>query len=207
MKKILIIFALLVIPAFSCFAGDFYSNIVVLSTESGKMLPVLLQMGITAFYAIKNNIGVIYEEKIDDQDIGYGINLASEISQKLNTTVFYSTNHDSDVLVVFVYKNGEELFFYNSNPGYFEGENTPPAIKNIDQLLLAYNSINKEEFLNILTTEEIFSEDIHRKIIEKLNLPEYSVDVGYNTLKCMDKSDIEEILENEYEIKIERIGK
>ncbi len=135
MKKVCAILILLLIPAFSCFAGSFYSNIVVLSVESEKLIPVLLQMGITAYYVIKDRIGVIFEEKIDEQDIEYGAGLTSVLSKKLNTTAIYTTNHDSDVLYINIHKNGQEIFSYDSAPDYFEGGDTPPqtAILNLPQ--------------------------------------------------------------------------
>ncbi|MHB9296584.1 hypothetical protein PilKf_02357 [Pillotina sp. SPG140] len=204
MKKIILISALLIIPAFSCFAGSFYSNVVVLSVEN--VVSVLLQMGITAYYIIKNKVTVIFEERIDEQDIGYGIKLTSEISKRLNTMAIYTTNHDSDVLIMYIYKNGQELFFYNSNPDYFEGEDVPSPIKNIDKLLLEYKNINKDELMNILTTDEIFADTIHMKIAEKLELPEYSVGYGFNFYANMDKEEIEG-MENGYKIKIEKVEK
>jgi hypothetical protein len=205
MKKILIILALLVIPSVSCFAGSFYGNIVILSIEAEKIVPILLQMGLTAYYVIKNKICVLYENRIDEQDIGYGLKLTAELSQQLNSTVIYSTNHDSDVLVMYIYKNGQEIFLYNSNPEFFGDENMPSSMNNPEKILLEYDNINKKEFLEILNTEETFSEDIHYKIVEKLNLPEYSVNYGFNIIKYMDKAALSE-LENEYEIKIVKIG-
>jgi hypothetical protein len=205
MKKLLIILALLVIPSVSCFAGSFYGNIVILSIEAEKIVPILLQMGLTAYYIIKNKICVLYEDRIDEQDIGYGLKLTAELSQQLNSTVIYSTNHDSDVLIMYIYKNGQEIFLYNSNPEFFGDENMPSSMNNPDKILLEYDNVNKEEFLEILNTEETFSEDIHYKIAEKLNLPEYSVNYGFNIIKYMDKAELSE-MENEYEIKIVKIG-
>jgi hypothetical protein len=110
-------------------------------------------MGLTAYYIIKNRIAVIFEEKIDGQDIGYGVPLTAELSKPLNATAIYTTNRDDDVLVRYVYKNGQELFFYNSKPGYFDGSDDPSSIENLDALLTEYKNLNK-------------AEDIHRKIKE-----------------------------------------
>jgi hypothetical protein len=202
MRKIVIVLMLLVIPTFSCFAGSFYSNIIVLSVENEKLLSVLLQMGITAYYICKDKISVIFEQKIDEQDIGYGINLTKDLSEKLNAITIYTTNHDSDILIMYIYKNGEELFFYDSDPGYFEGEDLPPKIEYIDRLLLEYTDIDKNEFVNILNSDEVFADDLHGKIVEVLNLPTYSIGLGYNYIVA-DK----EGMENLYKIKIEKIGK
>ena len=205
MKKVCAVLILLLIPAFSCFAGSFYSNIVVLSVESEKLIPVLLQMGITAYYVIKDRIGVIFEEKIDEQDIEYGAGLTSVLSKKLNTTAIYTTNHDSDVLYINIYKNGQEIFSYDSAPDYFEGGDTPPVISDIDKFLSEYENIDKQDFLNVLNSEEVFADDLHYKIAEKLSLPVYSVGLGYNFLSEAGEEEIRE-LENEYSIKVEQIG-
>jgi hypothetical protein len=161
-------------------------------------------MTITAYYIIKDKICVLYEKKIDEQDIGYGLKLCAILSEKLNKTVIYSTNHDSDVLIIYVYKNGKEIFLYNSDPEYFGDKKLPPSMNKIDNLLLEYDNINKNDFLKILTTKETFSEDIHYKIADKLSLPEYSVNYGYNIFEYMDEAELSE-MENEYEIKVEKI--
>lgn len=202
MKKIVIILALLVIPVFSCFAGSFYSNIIVLSVEKAKLLSVLLQMGITAYYVYKDKISVIFEQKIDEQDIEYGINLTKYLSKNLNAITIYTTNHDSDILMMYIYKNGEELFFYDSDPGYFEGDDLPPKIEYIDRLLSEYKNIDKNELVNILNSEEVFADDLHGKIVEILNLPIYSIGLGYNYIAA-EKEEMEKF----YKIKIEKIEK
>jgi hypothetical protein len=205
MKKILILL-LLVIPASSCFAGSFYSNIVVLSNEITKILPILFQTGsIAAYYIIKDNTCVIYEKKLDEQDIGHGLKVTAALSQQLNTTVIYSTNHDSDVFLMYIYKNGKEIFLYNSDPEYFEGEKLLPSMNKVDKLLPEYRNIKKDDFFFFFYTKETFSEDIYYKIAEKLNLPEYSVNYGYNIIEYMDEDELSE-MEDEYEIKIEKIN-
>lgn len=201
MKKVFSILILLLIPALSCFAGSFYSNIVVLSTEAEKFIPVLVQMGIAAYYVLKDKTAVIFEEKIDEQDIEYGTGLTSELSIKLNTMAIYTTNHDSDVLYISVYKNGQELFSYDSAPDYFEGGSTPPEINGIDRLLSEYKNIDKQDFLDVLNSEEVFADDLHFKIVEKLSLPDYSVGLGYNYFTDMGAEEIQKI-EHEYGIKV-----
>jgi hypothetical protein len=202
MKKFIIFLALLAIPTISCFAGSFYSNIVILSIKNEKVLPVLLQMGLTAYYVFKNDITVVFEEKIDEQDIEYGMSLTAKLSKDLNTIAVYSINHDSDVLVIDIYKNGQLIFLYNSDPGYFTDEDIPPQIEKIDELLMEYKNIDKNEFMDILTTEEVFADDIHIKIVELLVLPPYSVGYGYNYIE---EVETREYMENEYKIKIEKI--
>ncbi len=201
MKKIVIVIMLLLIPALSCFAGSFYSNIVVLSVEHEKVLSVLLQLGITAYYAFKGKTSVIFEQKIDEQDTDYGENLAKDLSEKLHAVTIYSTNHDSDILYMLIHKNGELLFSYDSAPGYFEGEDVPPKIEYIDKLLPEYQHVDKTEFVNILNSDEVFADDLHGKIAEILDLPAYSVGLGYNY--CVTEK---EEMESFFDIKIEKVG-
>ncbi|HCC36953.1 MAG TPA: hypothetical protein DEQ14_04705 [Treponema sp.] len=131
--------------------------------------------------------------------------MTSVLSKKLNTTAIYTTNHDSDVLYINIHKNGQEIFSYDSAPDYFEGGDTPPAISDIDKLLSEYENIDKQDFLNVLNSEEVFADDLHYKIAEKLSLPVYSVGLGYNFLSEAGEEEIRE-LENEYSIKVEQIG-
>jgi hypothetical protein len=203
MKKIAIFLALLLIPTFSCFAGSFYSNIVVLSVNAENFVPSLLQMGITAYYVLKNNIGVIFEDKIDEQSIEYGAILSKNISTIFNSITVYTTIHDSDVVFMYIYKNGQLIFSYNSAPGYFNGDDLPPQIENIDKLLLEYKDIDKEEFINVLNSNEIFADDLHGDIARILDLPPYSVGFGYTYLNDIDERNY---FEEEFNVKVERIG-
>jgi hypothetical protein len=159
-------------------------------------------MGLTAYYVHKDKISVIFERKIDEQDIDYGTSLTKGLSEKLNSITIYTTNHDGDILIMYIYKNGEQLFYYNSDPGYFDGEDLPPQMEYIDKLLLEYKNVDKTEFINILNSEEVFADDLHSKIAEILNLPTYSIGLGYNSI-TMEREEMEKF----YKIKIEEIEK
>jgi len=203
MKKWAFFLVLLIIPAFSCFAGSFYSNIVVLSVDVQNFVTILLQMGITSYYVLTNNIAVIYEKRLDDQDTDYGINLTKNITKNFNSITVYTTIHDSDIVLMYIYKNDELIFLYNSKPGYFNGKDIPPKIENIDKLLEEFPFVTKEEIMNVLTSDETFADDLHKNIVEILKLPLHSVGFGYNYI-----NDIEErkYFENTFNVKIETIG-
>ena len=209
MKKAIIAVAILCIPLFSCFAGGFYSNIVLLVDDPKKIIGtvlLLIMKELKAYYVsdFEKKSMVLYEEKLDDQNIKEGFKLAYSLSKSSKSITVYTTSHDGDVLVMIILKNGESLFAYNSNPGYFNGEDIPPMIKDIDKLLLEYKDVNREDLLAVLESTDLSSEDIHKQIVELLHLPGYSVDLGYQTLIHMDEQDKIE-LGNEYGIKITKL--
>jgi hypothetical protein len=204
MKKAVLFCLFFAFPVFSSFAGSFYSNIVVLTENTNNLLAIVSQLGIVAYCIINKKWGIIFEQKIDKQDISYGKNLTKSISQKINGIVIYTTNHDSDILLVNMYKNGEEIFGYNSAPGYFEGKKIEPEIIGIENLLNEFNEINRETIIEILNTKEIFSDYIHRKLIKLINLPLYSM-WGYTVIENTDEETIHK-LEQENDFKIIRIN-
>jgi len=83
MKKIVFVLVLLLVPSL-CFAGSFYTNIVVLSVGAEKFVPLLLQAGVTAYYVLKDNTAVIFEKRLDDQNIEYGAKLTKTFLIFLN---------------------------------------------------------------------------------------------------------------------------
>lgn len=206
MKRGFVLLLLFLISAGSCFAGIFYSNIVVFAVEKDDLETVLSELDLTAYYTIQDYQGVVYEKIIDTQDTFYGIELSKTLSEKLGAVTVYTTNHDSDVLLIYIFKNGGLLFSYNSNPGYFTGEYIPPEISRIDTLLNEFISVDKEALIWILTSEEIFAEDIHWNLFELLRLPFYTIGLGYDYLNYIEDDEIAEI-EKEYGIQFKKIEK
>ena len=206
MKKVIIISLLFTVPFQICFAGIFYSNIVVTSTEKEPLEKVLSELDVTAYYTFQNSQGVIYEKTIDTQDILYGRKLSRELSEKLNTVTVYTTNHDSDVLFVYIFKNGRMLFAYNSNPGYFSGDDLLPEIIDMDVLLDEFTDVEKEALIHVLRSEEIFVEEIHWGLCDLFGLPVYSIGLGYDYLNYVEDNEMAEI-EKEFNIQFEKTEK
>jgi hypothetical protein len=192
----------MLIPILSCFAGSFYSNIAVLTGNAENILPVIIELGITTYYIIKEKIGIIFEKKIDEQDISYGKDLSKNISQRIDGIIIYTTNHDSDILLIYIYKNGTEIFSYDSNPGYFKGDNAEPKIVGIDNFLNEFKGLTKEAIIEILETKEVFADYIHRKIIKLLNLPIFCY-FGYQNIE-IDKEIYK--VEQNYNVKINKLN-
>jgi len=205
MKKIVFFTVLSVSPFFPCFAGSFYSNIVVLSADVQNFHEILTQMDINAYYVLKDSVAVIYEENIDDQDIKYGMKLSKNISKIFNSIAVYTTVHDSDIVLMYVYKNDNLIFLYDSMPGYFNGEDIPPRIRFLDKLIEVFPFVSKEEMLNVLTTsiDELFAEELHERIINLLELPLFSVGFGYNFLNDTDER---RYFEDDFQVRVDKIG-
>jgi hypothetical protein len=190
---------------FPCFAGSFYSNIVVLPADAQNFHEILTQMDINAYYVLKDSVAVIYEENIDYQDIKHGMKLTKDISKIFNSIAVYTTVHDSDILLMYIYKNDNLIFLYDSMPGYFNGEDIPPRIIFLDKLIEVFPFVSKDEMLNILKTsvDDLYAEELHERIINLLKLPLFSVGFGYNSLNDIDER---RYFEDDFQIKINKIG-
>ena len=205
MKRSILIFLFIIIPVFSCFAGSFYSNIVIISQNSENLQSIISGLGITAYYIIKNGFCLLFEQKIDEQDTNYGQNLSKLISKEIDGIVLYTTNHDSDILLIYMYKNGSEIFSYDSNPGYFEGKEMEPKIFGIENILNEFIEINKVDLTNVLENEELFSDNIHLKFLKLLKFSGELINFcffGYTIIEY-DKDNIEKI-EQKYNINIQK---
>ena len=205
MKKIFFIFSLLLLGTATCFAGSFYSNLVVVSTEGSLLASFLAGFGgFSAYVASKQGKhSVVYEKTIDEQNIEYGMFFASYLSETFHTTTIYATVHDSDILLLYFFRDGEQLFFYHSDPGYFIGKETPPVIDGIDELIAAFPAINRKVFLETLTDTDLDAEDIHEKIIALIDLPLWSLGIGYQQFEVQE--DLIEELQEEFGIEIKKV--
>lgn len=205
MKKIIIVLLLVFIPFGTCFAGEFYSNIVISPIDPEQLVLILSQLGVSAYYIVKNKTGVVCEQKIETQDARYGVELTKNLSEKTGSIAVYTSVYDSDIVTVYIFKNGRYIFAYHSNPGYFSGVETPPDIRNLDMLLQEFPDVDKEELLNILNARDIFTEETHWKISEMLGLPLYAVGPGYDIFSGLQEQEIREF-ETEHGITIKKIN-
>jgi len=102
--------------------GAFFTNYQVRSDSMEDVIRVLNSSVRRRAYISppKNGWVTVYDESSDDQDERELQRLAKTISKDLSTSAFAFLNHDSDVLLYFLYERGVLADEYNSNPDYFE---------------------------------------------------------------------------------------
>ena len=76
-----------------------------------------------------------YSHPIDSQDESLMRSICEQLSESLKTGVFGLIVHDSDILIYVLAENGTVVDQYNSWPGYFEGNDTPPSGGDVQHLL------------------------------------------------------------------------
>jgi hypothetical protein len=102
--------------------GAFFTNYQVRSDSAEKVIGVAARSVKTRAYVSPPKDGwvTVYDETSDDQDQEELQRLAKVLSRDLSTAVFAFLDHDSDILMYFLYERGEVVDEYNSNPDYFD---------------------------------------------------------------------------------------
>ncbi len=188
MKKILMI--LLAISGIEgAFAGSFISNHLIMNIDKDIVEEYISSLKLRAIGLYDNEHPMNYllcEKRTDQQDMEYGIFLGKKISKELSRPVLYTLIHDSDILILVFFVDGEISFQYDSWPGYWDGEDQIPDISNLANLA-SFFDIDNEELnrvlkLEIFEEEYIFAEDLLEKIRNMLDISEY-VYLGYTYAK------------------------
>jgi hypothetical protein len=115
------------------------------------------------------------------------VTLATALSMRFSSSVLTVKVADSDVMSYWLHRNGRLLDWYNS----FSGETAPgirlegPSGGNPEALISAFGTGSRERIQEILMTPHwpgrYVSEDLrHTDLIDQLNLPRFSVGIGYD---------------------------
>ena len=124
--------------------------------------------------------------------------------KELKSPILYSLNHDSDILLLKFYENGNRMFAYDSSPGYFTGKITPPAFKKeeFNNLVQRFGLQAKTKELESVLTDKkyVFADERHRAFLKLFSFPEFVAGIGYTYLS-MDESILPEIQKLGFEVK------
>jgi len=116
--------------------GTFVTNLHIRDAERNAVIGALRSLDVVPAFvrgSPEHTWTSIFPEAAD-QDQAALSEMASTLSRALNRPVIAFLVHDSDVLLYWLYNGGKELDRYNSAPGYFTGEETPPEGGNPDAL-------------------------------------------------------------------------
>jgi hypothetical protein len=116
--------------------GTFVSNLHVRNADRNAVIEALRSLSVVPAFvrgSPEDTWISIFPEAADHDQVALS-EMASNLSKALNRPVIAFLVHDSDVFLYWLYNGGKELDRYNSAPGYFTGEETPPEGGNPDTL-------------------------------------------------------------------------
>lgn len=166
--------------------GSFYTNFTVQGSDSKPVMAAMA--GLNAAILPCGEFVVVGEEESDSQDTDVIEKLAKKISIHLKTSVFASMNHDDDILMYWLFKNGEMLDSYNSAPDYFSDAAEPagPEGGKANVLCELYGCDDQNAVNNVLKgtlDDYAFQVDRHKDLFGLLGLPLSSVGMSYGGAK------------------------
>jgi hypothetical protein len=128
---------------------------------------------------------VVFDEASDHQDQGIIAGLASILSQKFSCPVLAVLNHDDDILWYQLYSSGKLADEYDSSPGYFEGEPSPPAGGDAQKLCSAFEASAVAEVESVLRKTSFdeggyaFAVHRHTDLARVLGISTFGVGLGF----------------------------
>ncbi len=166
--------------------GNFYTNITLLGPDQDQVVEYLSQQRLSAYVApTDERATVVYEKQCETQKTEILEGLASRLAAHFNCPALAVLNHDDDILLYWLYGNKGLLDQYNSAPGYFEGEDTPPEGGDAAALCKAFGVEQNAPAVDAVLHDEnyLFAVDHHEALVDALNLTDFSVGFGYTYLE------------------------
>ncbi len=169
--------------------GAFLTNYQIRSDDSAAVRTALepLAPGRAYVSPAKNGWVTVYEETSDDQDDAVLRKLAMGLSRSLKTAVFAFLVHDSDVLMYFLYRNGQIEDEYNSAPDYFgdggdaddEGRYRGDVDALLPYCLPGTTRAQLDEILHPADEAPVFAESALGELAKLLGIDESRVTLGF----------------------------
>lgn len=166
--------------------GAFYTNLTLHGPNLDAVLAYLNAQQISAYVAEPQpGMVVVYDEISDEsQDVITLMGLAERLSRQFDCGALAVLNHDDDILAFWLYENGEQRDQYDSCPGYFTGEEAPPAGGDAAVLCRVFgvDAAQAAELETILRTEPmgyVFASGRHSDMVDVLGLPDCAVSFGF----------------------------
>lgn len=190
--------------------GAFFTNYQVRGKSTAEVCKALTPLVETHAYVSpeKNGWVTVYDEASDDQNDETLKHIATELSKKLQTSVFAFLVHDSDIAAYWLYQNGALIDEFNSAPDYFSqvGEKAKSRVRGKAEALLplcvAGTSLSQvDEVIHPADGFAAFAEEIFYDLAKLLGIDDERMSLGF---KYFDQ-EAEELLGNASEF--EPIGK
>ncbi|HET7459959.1 MAG TPA: nuclear transport factor 2 family protein [Longimicrobium sp.] len=164
--------------------GSSYSNITLHGPDRDRVIQALEARGRQAYVGPVTNGCVVVFDELSEDDPDLGAELAAELSRELGGAALSAMIHDEDIFIFSLARAGQVVDEYNSCPGYFEGDDTPPTGGNAQLLADVFGSGDAGTVERILRAPAkqgaYFLETArHRDFAEALGLPDHAVGLGF----------------------------
>lgn len=161
--------------------GNFYVSHIVKIGDADKVARLLLDAGRAAVVVSTDNEWVcIFDRDSESQSAEDIVACGRLLSSGLTAPVLAVMNHDDSVLAYWLFQGGEVEDSYNSNPGYFDGANAPPAGGDARRLCVAFARPTEERTVaRIIGGTMPFEIERHQQLADTLGLPSASIGAGF----------------------------
>jgi len=152
--------------------GNFYTNLVLIGSDSAKVLEAMDDMGRNAYViGDSRRHSVVFDERCDEQDTDEIERLGAALSDRFHVPVIGSMNHDDDLLFFWLFHSGRVVRY----------ETRRDAISFAWELSRIRGGIVIFPFLVIaLSWPMIFQVFRHQLVVRLLRLPDFTVGLGHH---------------------------
>jgi len=173
--------------------GNFYTNFALRGPTQDQIVEFLRAQQRTAYVTpTVSGITVVCDERCDEQDFAVIEEFGLKLSESLACALLAVLNHDDDVLFYWLFSHGVLEDDYNSAPSYFDdAAPSPPRGGDTKKLCEAFAAKeNTDRVEAILRTDSlaedgyVFAIQRHMELAHALQLPAFSVGVGFNYLEA-----------------------
>lgn len=183
--------------------GNFYVNFTCRGPKLGAVMAALADR--EAFVVSAGKATLITERSTSGQDTKAIEAFAATLSEKLGTAVLAVLNHDDDVLMIWLAREGRIVDRYNSDPEFFGSENAGGKGGDVDVITKAFGVTKSEPLRGVLHDDDnadggyMFASDRHRDMCTAMGLPSAAVGFGFDVVA---RGDLPEELEPEDIVKV-----
>ncbi len=166
--------------------GNFYSSLVVRGAGRDEVVEMMGDR--RAFVARMGGCVVVFDEASERQDPRVLAALGSALSRGRGRSVLGVLNHDDDILVVQLHRDGDLVVDYDSAPGFLDGQERRPSSGGAGALCESFGAAGAvDRVAAILASDEDvfpFAIDRHRRLYEALGLPAGAVGYGFSDVRA-----------------------
>lgn len=163
--------------------GAFYGNITLTKVRPDQVAKALRGRRAIIASCASDQV-VVFDSVCDAQDIEAMQILAAQTSRELSCHALAILVHDDEVLVYYLFRNGELMDSYNSWPSYFEFGSTKNAAApeggKAELLVEAFGKGDFKKLESILRKPKsrqgyVFETERHADLAKALSLPQFAV--------------------------------
>jgi hypothetical protein len=174
--------------------GLFYTNLAVFGPSRDALKAALKAMKRNAYLSPTiDGHTVVFDKAMEGQNARIIEKLGTTLTDELKCTALASLLHDDDVLLLWLFRNGEIYDHYDSIPGYFDPDAEPgdPVGGDAEVLCLAYGRLDRKKRLKKLLRANYLKGELpkgwgeqerHRAVAAELGIPAIVAGVCYSSI-------------------------